>query len=475
MTAVAAGARAPAGAGAMSTASVLSPAGALSSAGVGVQSGSSAQSGGSAAAGVRVPSGGSAQSGGGVPAGGSAQSGGSAEDGVGLQSGGSAEDGGNAPALADRVARAGDRFAHAGVGADEAAADAEVLARHVLGWDRATYLARRRDPAPPGFEVRYSPLADRRARREPVSIITGRREFWGLAFAVGPAVLAPRPETELIVEMALELFGDQRGAPLAIADVGTGSGCLAVTLAREFPRAAVTAVDISSAALAVARRNAVAHGVADRIAWIEAPLAGWMARAAPDGGGASGAGGTGRAGGMARAGGAGDATGAGGAGRGGDVTGTGGAGRGGDADGTGDAGDVTGAGRAAGTTGTRFDLLVANLPYVPTGEVASLPPEVRLHEPRVALDGGPDGLGPLRGLLRVAPAGLNPNGRLLVEIGAGQADAFRALVAGTPGLELLDVRADLQGISRTAVIAAGERGMARKPREPRERRPPGRR
>ena len=292
-----------------------------------------------------------------------------------------------ASSVADRVARARDCFTRAGIAADEADADAEVLARHVLGWGRAAYLARRRDPAPPGFEVRYAPLADRRARREPVSLIIGEREFWGLPFEVSPAVLTPRPETELIVETALELFGDRRNAPLAIADVGTGSGCLAVTLAREFPRAAVTGIDISADALAVARRNAAAHGGAHRIDWVEAPLAAWLA------------------------------------------------------------------GSAAG--GRRIDLLAANLPYVPTGELVTLPPEVRRHEPRVALDGGPDGLGPLRELLRGAPPRLNPDARVLVEMGAGQADALSELVAAVGGLELLDIRPDLQGIPRTAVIAAG--------------------
>ena len=293
------------------------------------------------------------------------------------------------PSLAVRVARARDGFLRAGAAADEAAADAEVLARHVLGWNRATYLARRRDAPPPGFEARYAPLAARRRKREPVSLITGCREFWGLTFEVGPAVLAPRPETELIVETALALFGDRREAPLAIADVGTGSGCLAVALACEFPRAAVTAVDISPDALDVARRNAAAHGVAGRIAWVAAPLADWLAGAAPERGGGAG-----------------------------------------------------------------MDLLVANLPYIPSGELASLPPEVRLHEPRTALDGGPDGLGPLRELLRAAPPALNPDARLLVEIGMGQADAFRELAAAARGLKLLDVRSDLQGIPRTAVLAA---------------------
>lgn len=289
--------------------------------------------------------------------------------------------------LVDRVARARDCFARAGIARSEAAADAEVLARYALGWDRATWLARSRGPAPPGFETRYAPLAARRKKREPVSFITGRREFWGLAFAVGPAVLTPRPETELIIETAVELLGERRDAPVEIADVGTGSGCLAVTLAREFPRAVVTAVDVSPEALVMARRNAAAHGVAGRIFWVEAPLADWLAGPAPNG-------------------------------------------------------------------GAGIDLLVANLPYVPTGELASLAPEVRLHEPRTALDGGPDGLGPLRELLHTVPRRLNPGARVVVEIGIGQADALRDLVATAGGMEILDIRPDLQGIPRTAVIAA---------------------
>jgi release factor glutamine methyltransferase len=331
------------------------------------------------------------------------------------------------------------------VAAGEAATDAEVLARHVLGWDRATYLARRRDPAPAGFESRYAPLAARRERREPVSIITGRREFWGLEFAVGPAVLTPRPETELIVETALDLLGTRRDAPLAIADVGTGSGCLAVTLAREFPRAVVTAVDVSAAALAVARRNAATHGVAGRIHWVEAPLADWLAGSAPGG----------EAAGPARD-------------RGG----------GGEAPGGGNVRiDLPPASRPHDTRvwpggrrdGRRIDLLVANLPYVPTGEVGALPPEVSLHEPRIALDGGPDGLGPLRDLLRAAPLRLQADARVILEIGQGQADALRDVAAAAPGLRLVDIRPDLRGIPRTAVIApaapaACEASAAQEPR-----------
>lgn len=166
--------------------------------------------------------------------------------------------------LAERVSEAARRLAEAGIDARDAAFDAEVLARHALGWDRATYLARWREPAPAGFEDRFEPLVARRGRREPVARITVRREFWGLDFEVAPAVLVPRPESELLVETALARLGD-RAAPWEIADVGTGSGCLAIALARELPRARVAATDICPDALAVAARNAARHRAADRV------------------------------------------------------------------------------------------------------------------------------------------------------------------------------------------------------------------
>ncbi len=166
--------------------------------------------------------------------------------------------------LLERVASAAGRLVEAGIDARDAAFDAEVLARCALGWDRATYLARRREPAPPGFGDRFEPLVARRCRREPVARIIGRREFWGLDIEVTPAVLVPRPESELLVETALARLGD-RTARWAVADVGTGSGCLAIALARELPSARVTATDISGEALAVARRNAARHDAADRV------------------------------------------------------------------------------------------------------------------------------------------------------------------------------------------------------------------
>jgi release factor glutamine methyltransferase len=175
------------------------------------------------------------------------------------------------PPLHERLADARRALMEAGIDPDEAAIDAEVLARHALGWDRAQLLTAWRDPVPAALAPAFDPLLQRRLAREPVAYIIGRREFWGRDFAVTPAVLVPRPETEIIVEEALD---QARGGAATgiIVDVGTGSGCLAVTLAIEFPRARVVATDISPAALEVARRNAERHGVAARIAFLEADV-----------------------------------------------------------------------------------------------------------------------------------------------------------------------------------------------------------
>lgn len=173
--------------------------------------------------------------------------------------------------IQDLVLGARERLIQAGIRPELAALDAELLAREALGWDRARYLAERNDPAPGGFGARYEQVIGRRERREPVPYITGTREFWGLELEVSRDVLIPRPESELIVEEALQSSVVSRhssGHSLLIADIGTGSGCLAIALAREFPDSRITATDISQAALEVARRNAARHGVADRITFI---------------------------------------------------------------------------------------------------------------------------------------------------------------------------------------------------------------
>jgi release factor glutamine methyltransferase len=167
----------------------------------------------------------------------------------------------------DLVQGARDRFVTAGISTNLATLDAEVLARQVLGWDRARFLADRNERATSIFVLNYEPLVARRERREPVSYIIGTREFWGLDFEVGPDVLIPRPETELIIEETLALAG--KDSRPVIMDIGTGSGCIAVVLAHEIPGARVIATDVSRHALDVARRNAKRHGVADRIQFVE--------------------------------------------------------------------------------------------------------------------------------------------------------------------------------------------------------------
>lgn len=183
--------------------------------------------------------------------------------------------------VVERVAAATSRLVAAGLPPDAAALDAEVLARHVLGWDRAAYVCNRRDTAPRGFGGAYAAALDRRAGREPVASIVGRREFWGLDLEVGPGVLTPRPETELLVEEGLRLANEGLRAAGLLADVGTGSGCVAIALATELPAARIVATDLSAAALAVARRNAARHGVDARIAWVRTSCLDGV-RAAPD-------------------------------------------------------------------------------------------------------------------------------------------------------------------------------------------------
>ncbi len=165
--------------------------------------------------------------------------------------------------LHELTAQAASRLKAAGIATDEAELDAQLLAARALGWDRTRLLTSWRDAPPAGFATAYESLVTRRERREPVSQILGVREFWGLEFEVTRDVLTPRPESEGIIEAALEHARRAR----MIVDVGTGSGCLAVALAREFPDAQVIAVDSSAPALEVALRNAGRHGVASRIAF----------------------------------------------------------------------------------------------------------------------------------------------------------------------------------------------------------------
>jgi release factor glutamine methyltransferase len=269
------------------------------------------------------------------------------------------------------------RTALAAAGIDTAGLDARVLFEHAAGFDRVALISRGREAADPEALRRYEGLLAGRARRIPLAYLTGEREFWSLRLQVDRRVLVPRPETETLVEAALERLG----AGARVADVGTGSGAIVIALARELTAGAFFGVDRSAAALEVARANAAAHGVGERITFVEGDLLAPLAEV-PDG----------------------------------------------------------------------FDAIVSNPPYIPTADLRGLQPEVRDHEPRAALDGGRDGLALIGRLVAEAPPLLRPGGWLLLEIGAGQADAVRGLLARDGRYAPAASRCDLAGIER--VIAA---------------------
>jgi release factor glutamine methyltransferase len=172
--------------------------------------------------------------------------------------------------LREQIARARASLVGAGLAPEDAAFDAEVLARHVLSWDRAQLLTRWHLAPPDTFPPAYDAAIARRAAREPVALITGHREFWGLDFHVTRDVLIPRPETELIVEQAIARCAARTCA--RIVDVGTGSGCIAVALGHELPSAHIIAIDCSMAALEVAARNVARHGMTSRVQLVRSNL-----------------------------------------------------------------------------------------------------------------------------------------------------------------------------------------------------------
>ncbi len=278
----------------------------------------------------------------------------------------------------ERAALVASRLEHTGLPARDAIFDTTILMRHALGWDRARWILGQHDAEPPGFEQAIERLVSRRVEREPVAYILGAREFWSLDLEVTPDVLIPRPETEFLVEEALaRLPRPAPGLTPRVIDVGTGSGCVAVSLAHDRADIRVTATDISPAALAVAARNARRHGVEDRIRFeVRDLLEGVI--------------------------------------------------------------DVP-------------DVIVSNPPYVARRDGPGLSREVGGHEPHVALFGGDaDGRGTIRRLLAQSAALLAPGGWLLFEFGYGQ--EIDGLVAAHPTLKLDDIREDLQGIPRTAIV-----------------------
>lgn len=252
-----------------------------------------------------------------------------------------------------------------------AAVDARALLRHVIGRDDAWLMAHSDQMLSPQQQAAFAELCARRVAGEPVAYLTGSREFFSLAFKVTPAVLIPRPETELLVEAALERI--PASAPCRVLDLATGSGCVAIAIAKLRPRTQVTATDISPAALAVARENAAAHGV-----HIEFAESNWF----------------------------------------------------------------------AGLHGRRFDLIVANPPYVAVSDPHLDTGDLRF-EPRIALVAGSAGLDGIEVIVGQAPRQLVAGGSLLFEHGNEQGSCSRALLGAAAYADIVTFRdlADRERVS----------------------------
>src|SRR5205823_341523 len=262
----------------------------------------------------------------------------------------------------------------AGKGVESPRLDAQILLAYALGWQRPQLYTRYDEVVPEEPRGRFRELVRRRVEGCPVAYLVGSKEFFLLPFEVSPAVLIPRPSTESLVSACLE-----RAKPLAaprVIDVGTGSGCIAISVAKRHAGARVLSVDRSAEALAVARRNAERHGVADRVEFLESDLF-----------------------------------------------------------------DAVPAGQS-------FDFVLSNPPYIPSADVATLAPEVREHEPRLALDGGPDGFLVFDRLIAQAPERLAAGGWLMVEIGAEQEVGARERVAAISELTLAPTIRDGDGFPR---------------------------
>jgi release factor glutamine methyltransferase len=274
---------------------------------------------------------------------------------------------------------------------------AELLLLHVLGRDRVWIYAHPEEIISAGDEARYFALIARRAAGEPTQYLTGKQEFWGLDFEVTPDVLIPRPETEHLIEVALDRLAVRElragrprvttGDGLRIADIGTGSGCITIALAKELPGANFWATDISSAAVGVAKRNAARHSVADRIEFVESNLLECFV-VSP---------------------------------------------------------------LATRDSPLLFDVIVSNPPYVGHREAATLPREVREHEPAVALYGGEEGYELYPALIAQSAQLLKPGGILALELGHDSLSAVQPLLDAANWTNV-GVTNDLAGIPR--VLAA---------------------
>jgi release factor glutamine methyltransferase len=278
-----------------------------------------------------------------------------------------------------------------GRGIDSPELDARVLVGHALGLNHAALAGRADQPLSKEQQAAIAALARRRLAHEPVARITGTKEFWSLPLRVSEATLVPRPETETVVAAAVHAL-DARGPrsrPWRIADIGTGSGAIALALLTELPKAFAVATDISPAALAVARDNARSLDLARDLTRDLGRDLGRMSYVVCD--------------------------------------------------------------MAAALRGP-FDLIVSNPPYIPTADLDRLAPEVRLFDPRLALDGGTDGLRWYRALAGAAAALLARDGVLAVELGQDQAEPVAALMTAA-GLAPLPPQPDLNGTPRALVAA----------------------
>ncbi|MCE5200516.1 MAG: peptide chain release factor N(5)-glutamine methyltransferase [Armatimonadota bacterium] len=266
------------------------------------------------------------------------------------------------------------RLAQAGV--DSPALDAQLLMAHALNCSRLDVIAHPEHELSDIELQGFAHMLDSRADRYPLAYILGYREFYGLDLIVSPGVLIPRPDTETLVEAAIQRLS-RLSHPPTIADIGAGSGAIAIAIAVAVPNAQVYTTEISPQAAKVARANIEKHAMGDRVKLIEGDMLEPL-------------------------------------------------------------------------LGMEFDAIVSNPPYIPTADIDTLEPEVRLYEPREALDGGTDGLDAYRVLLPGALPLLRADGFAAMEVGAGQARAV-AEMAGDVGYLRCEIEPDLAGIERVVV------------------------
>ena len=262
-------------------------------------------------------------------------------------------------------------------GIDNVRFEARLLLAKASGLSAEELVSRGREAAPAATVSALRRLSVRRVEREPMAYILGEREFWGFTFKVTADVLVPRPDSETLIEAALALMPDRK-RPWRILDLGVGSGCLVLSLLKEFPAARGVGVDASRAALAVAEENAIRLACRDRVSFVPLDwrVPGWEQR-----------------------------------------------------------------------LGEPYDLVVSNPPYVPSGAIAALMPEVARFEPHEALDGGADGLQAYRLIARAGPSLVTRGGLVLIEAGEGQAPDI-ARIFRQAGLTPLEPWKDLSGIDR---------------------------